>query len=180
MRLLITQPYLILKGGAERVVLKIAQHYDAKIFTLEYDKEKTFDEFKDLDVESIGKRIPFSSVLPYRASQGMRAGYAFYNLKLSEDFDLINAHTSPSEWARHRNAPMLWYCHTPMREVYDLYELRMKNRSYREKLLYVAFTRAYKLIAKNVINRIEAIATNSNNTNARIKTYFGRTIHQQG
>lgn len=175
MKVVIAHPYLILKGGAERVMLKIAQHYDAKLYVLEYNREKTFEELRDTNIEIIGQRIPFSSMLPYRASQGLRAGYTFYNFKMKDDYDLVTASTSPSEWARNKNAPMLWYCHTPVREVYDLYAFRMKNRSRREKLLYVAFTNAYKLIAKNVIKKIENIATNSTNTNSRIQTYFKRS-----
>ncbi|MDE1870142.1 MAG: hypothetical protein KGH71_04125, partial [Candidatus Micrarchaeota archaeon] len=81
------------------------------------------------------KKIPFADSLPYRASQGMRAGYTFYNLKIKEDYDVINAHTSPSEWIRHKNPRVLWYCHTPIREVYDLYKFRMQNRAFKEKAL---------------------------------------------
>ncbi|MDE1847308.1 MAG: hypothetical protein KGH52_04615, partial [Candidatus Micrarchaeota archaeon] len=95
MKLLITQPYLNLKGGAERVLLKIAQHYGAKILTVEYDKKKTFPEFADLDIEVVKRKVPLSSMLPYRAAQGMLAGYTFYNMKIREDYDVLNAHTSP-------------------------------------------------------------------------------------
>ncbi|MDE1828112.1 MAG: glycosyltransferase [Candidatus Micrarchaeota archaeon] len=175
MKLLITHPYLNLKGGAERVILEIAKRYDAKIYTIEYDSQNTFPEFKEFDIEVLKKKIPFSSLLPYRASQGMRAGYTFYYTKIREDYDFINAHTSPSEWIRNRNPRVLWYCHTPIREVYDLYSFRMQNRSAKSKLLYYTFTNSYKLLSKGVINRIEGLATNSETTNARIKKYFGRS-----
>lgn len=174
MKVIITQPYLNLKGGAEEVVLRIAQKYDAKILTIEYDKEKTFEEFKDLDIQVINKKIPFADSLPYRASQGIRAGYSFYSHRITEDYDIINAHTSPSEWIRHSNPRVLWYCHTPIREVYDLYKLRMMNRSAKDKLLYFSFASAYKMISKPIINNIEEIATNSLNTNGRINKYFSR------
>jgi len=54
-KLIITQPNLTLKGGAERVVLKIAEHYNAKIYTCEYSPDKTFSRFKDIDIKVIGK-----------------------------------------------------------------------------------------------------------------------------
>ncbi|MGC8699685.1 MAG: glycosyltransferase [Candidatus Micrarchaeia archaeon] len=174
MKLVIVQPYLTLRGGAERVILKIAEHYNAKIYTTEYSQSTTFNEFKNFDIEVIKKHVPLSNKLPYRASQGLRYGYTFYNLKLKEDYDLINAHISPSEWIRHKNKKVLWYCHTPPREVYDLYAERMKNRSYTEKFIYATFTKAYKLIAEGVVKEIEAIATNSENTASRIKKYFNR------
>ena len=175
LKMLITHPFLNLKGGAERVILKIAQHYDAKIFVLEYNKDATFPGFKDLDIQVVSKKIPFSSMLPYRASQGMHAGYVFYNMKIKEDYDLINSHTSPSEWIRHNNKRVLWYCHTPIREVYDLYTFRMKNRSTKEKVLYATFANTYKFIAKGIIEKIEGVATNSQTTNERIKRYFARS-----
>lgn len=174
MKIILAQPYLTLRGGAERVILKIAQHYKAKIYTTEYNKESTFPEFADIDIEVIKKKIPLSEMLPYRASQGLRYGYTFYNTVIKEDYDLLNSHISPSEWIRHKNRNVLWYCHTPPREVYDLYSVRMKNRSYTEKFIYATFTSSYKFIANKIVKEIEGIATNSNNTASRIKKYFGR------
>ncbi len=174
MKLLIVQPYLNLKGGAERVILKIAQHYSASIYLLEYSPKTTFPEFKDIDIKKVGKKVPLSDMLPYRASQGLRYGYNFYNLKLHEDYDVVNAHISPSEWIRHNNPRVLWYCHTPPREVYDLYEARMRNRTYRQKLLYSAMAKTYKFVSKGVVKRIEVIAANSTNTQSRIKKYYER------
>ncbi len=174
MKLIVVQPYLNLKGGAERVMLKIAQHYGAPIFLLEYNPKTTFGEFKDLDVRIVGKKVPLSERLPYRASQGLRYGYNFYNLKISDDYDVLNAHISPSEWVRHRNERVLWYCHTPPREVYDLYDVRMRHRSYRDKLLYSTMAKTYRFISGRVVKNIELIATNSVNTRQRIKKYYAR------
>jgi len=173
--MIIAQPYLNLMGGAERVILKIAQHYDAKIYTLEYNKKSTFEEFNDIDIEIIGKKLPFTEHLPYRASQGLNYGLNFYNLKIKEDYDLINAHISPSEWVRHKNKRVLWYCHTPPREVYDLYAVRMKNRSYKEKVLYAALASSYRFIASKIVKDIEGIIANSENTKQRIMKNFSRS-----
>ena len=173
-KLLLIQPYLSLKGGFERVMLKVAQHYDAPVYTLEYNSKTTFPEFKDVDVRLIGKHMPLSNVLPYRAYQGLNYGYNFYNLKIKEDYDVLNPHISPSEWIRHKNPRVLWYCHTPPREVYDLYAERMKYRTYRDRVIYSAMTKTYKLLSARIVKRIEGIATNSMNTQHRIKKYFGR------
>jgi glycosyltransferase involved in cell wall biosynthesis len=175
MRLLLMQPYLNLQGGVERVILKIAQHYKATIYTLEYNPKTTFPEFSDVDIKMIKSGTGISKILPYRASQGFRYGYNFYNLKVKDDYDVINSHISPSEWVRHNNKRVLWYCHTPPREVYDLYEVRMKNRSRKDKLIYAAMVGTYKLIARGIVKNIEEIATNSSNTNERIKKYYSRS-----
>ncbi len=174
MKIILLQPYLNLRGGVERVILKVAQHYNASIYVLEYDKAATFPQFGDVDVQVIGKDVPLSDRLPYRASQGYRYGYNFYNLRIKEDYDVLNPHISPSEWIRHRNGRVLWYCHTPPREVYDLYETRMQNRSYKQKLIYAALVGTYKLMARGITKNIEQIATNSQNTKSRITKYYGR------
>jgi len=174
MKVIILQPYLNIRGGVDRVILKIAQHYGATIYTLEYDKKSTFSEFENLDIKIIGKTVPLSDRLPYRASQGFRYGYNFYNMEIKDDYDVLNPHISPSEWIRHKNDRVLWYCHTPPREVYDLYETRMQNRSYKDKLIYAALVGTYKVIAKGITKKIETIATNSKTTGERIKKYYGR------
>lgn len=174
MKVILLQPYLNLRGGVERVILKVAQHYDASIYALEYDKSKVFPEYNNIDIKIIGKDVPLSDRLPYRASQGFRYGYNFYNIRIKEDYDVLNPHISPSEWIRHRNERVLWYCHTPPREVYDLYETRMQNRSTKEKLIYAALVGTYKLIAKGITKKIEGIATNSNTTRDRIMKYYGK------
>ncbi|HUB92493.1 MAG TPA: glycosyltransferase family 4 protein [Candidatus Saccharimonadales bacterium] len=174
MKLVLIQPYISLKGGFERVMLEIARHYDAPVYTLEYNPKTTFPEFKDVDIRVIGKDVPFSEVLPYRASQGLKYGYNFYNMKIKDDYDVLNAHISPSEWIRHKNPRVLWYCHTPPREVYDLYEARMKYRSYKEKFLYSAMTKTYKLLSGRIVKKIEFIAANSTNTQKRIQKYYSR------
>lgn len=174
MKILIMQPYLSYRGGVDRVILNIAKHYNATIYTLEYNKNASFPEFKELDVKLFGKEVSFSNLLPHRASQGLRYGYNFYNAKIKEDYDVINAHISPSEWIRHRNGRVLWYCHTPPREVYDLYAVRMRHRTYREKFLYSAMAKTYKLIAHRVVKKIEVIATNSEVTRKRINKYYSR------
>ncbi len=175
MKLLVIQPYLNLMGGVDRVILEIAKKYDAKIYTLEYDKKRAFPGFSDLDIEVIRPKESISRLLPYRASQGLRYGYGFYRMRIKEDYDVLNPHISPSEWIRNRNERVLWYCHTPPREVYDLYQVRMQGRSTRDKLIYAAMVKTYKFVAGGVVKKIEAIATNSNTTNERIKKYFGRS-----
>ncbi len=58
--------------------------------------------------------------------------------------------------------------------MYDLYEARMRYRSYKEKFIYSAMAKTYKLISGRVTGRIECIATNSANTQRRIAKYLSR------
>jgi glycosyltransferase involved in cell wall biosynthesis len=174
LKLIIAQSNLTLKGGAERVLLKIAQHYDASIYTIEYDRDRTFEEFRDLDVKVIGKGI-VSKLLPYgRVSQGINYGLAFYNMKLKEDYDVINAHMVPSHWIRNKNERVLWYVHTPFRDVYDLYEFRMRLKKFYQKPVHWAGIRTVRSIDQKVVRRVEGILANSGNTLSRVIKYYGR------
>jgi glycosyltransferase involved in cell wall biosynthesis len=174
MRLVLTQANLTLKGGAERVVLKIAQHYKAKIYVAEYDKERTFGEFGELDVEVVGKK-GFSRMLPYgRASQGLNYGLSFYNFRVKDDYDVINAHIAPSHWIRKSNERVLWYCHTPLRDIYDLYHYRLLLKKFHERPVYMIGAKAVKSIDQRVVKKIEYILANSYNTRSRVVKFYGR------
>jgi len=167
------QANLTLKGGAEKVVLKIAQHYKAKILTAEYDENATFEEFKKLDVEVIGgNRTGFPAY--GRVFQGLKYGLGFYNINLSDDYDVINAHIAPSHWIRNRNERVLWYCHTPLRDAYDMYRFRMSMKKLYQKPIHFVGIKAVKRIDSKVVKEIESIIANSENTKGRIEKYLHR------
>jgi len=169
-----TQSSLTIRGGDARVVLKIAQHYKAKIYTAEYSPNKTFEGFRDLDVEVIGKQ-GLLKAMPYgRVSQGLNYGLSFYGLKIKEDYDVINAHIAPSHWIRKNNERVLWYCHTPLRDVYDLYNYRMAQKKLHQKAVHMVGTRAVKMLDQGVVKDIEKIVTNSYNVRSRVIKYYGR------
>ncbi|MEW6722658.1 MAG: glycosyltransferase family 4 protein [Candidatus Micrarchaeota archaeon] len=173
MKLVLATPFLETKGGVERVVLKIARHFRAKIHCVRYDPQKTFEDFRKIDIEiarpSILGKLPFGR----RVASAIEAGNHFYNLKL-DDYDVINAHGTPSEWVRNRNSPVLWYSHSPNREAYDLYEWRMRRRSLLQKPLFWASIQAFKFFERKTVPKIEYIFTNSKNSQGRIKKYLGR------
>ncbi|MCX8175125.1 MAG: glycosyltransferase [Candidatus Micrarchaeota archaeon] len=173
LRMAIATPFLENCGGMERVVLKIAKRFDAQIYCLYYDPQRTFPEFASLDVHSAGI-IP-RRILPFgmRLATGIEAGLYFYRLRLS-GFDLVNAHTTPSEWVRNRNSPVIWYCHSPNREAFDLYEWRMKRRGPLSRLAYQASIEAFRRIEFRIVPKIEHIFANSRNTQARIRKDLGR------
>ncbi|MFH1722177.1 MAG: glycosyltransferase family 4 protein [Candidatus Altiarchaeota archaeon] len=174
MDLAIAHPFLYTKGGAERVVLRIAQEFDATIYVSRYEKEKAFSEFKELDVRVIPSKLrwfvpPF---FPMRVRDAVIAGRQFYNYVLKEDFDVINAHGTPSQWIRNKNSPVVWYCHTPNREAFDLYDWRMSKRNIFEKAFYWAAIQPYRAIEPRIVPKLEHIFANSANTQNRLKKYL--------
>ncbi len=163
------------RGGAERVILKIAQHYDAKIYTLGYEPNSTFEGFKSLDIEVFAKRGILNGAMPQVIANGVHYGMNFLKLKIREDYDVINAHMSPSEWSRNKNERVMWYVHTPPREIFDPGIGAVRKRPAHEKLAYNALSLVYKHIESGMMKKIEGIATNSATTNNRIKKYLHRS-----
>lgn len=79
---------------------------------------------------------------------------------------------------RNLNQRVLWYCHTPLRDIYDLYNYRLSLRKPHERLLYIVGASVVRRIDKGVTKNIEFIFANSNNTLSRIKKYYGRNDAQ--
>jgi glycosyltransferase involved in cell wall biosynthesis len=174
LKLAIAQSNLTLLGGGEKVVLKVAQHYGAKIYTAEYNPKTTFPEFRDLDVEVIGSKSA-AGILPYgRVAQGLNYGLSFYNFRMRDDYDVINAHMAPSHWIRNRNERVVWYCHTPLRDVYDLYEFRLSLKKPLQRPIYMLGAHAVRLMDKGVVRKLDYIFANSANTQSRVTKYYGR------
>ncbi len=173
MRLVIATNFLTTKGGLERVVLKVAQHFDARIHCVSYDPEGTFPGFGKLDVRSMKGGLMTRLPLERRLTASLEAGRYFYDLKL-DDFDLVNCHQAPSEWIRHKNSPVLWYCHTPTRAAFDMYESHMKRRNPLSKAVFWTSVRVFRRTEFEVVPKIEYIFANSRNTQSRVKRYLHR------
>ena len=173
MRLALVHPFLYVRGGAEKVVLKIAQKFNAKIYCMLYDKEKAFPEFKDLEIEVMPSRLfgMLPKFLPIRVRHAIAAGEVFYWKKL-QDYEVINAHGTPSEWIRNKNERVLWYCHGPNREAFDLYNFRMGKRKLHGKAVYWSCIQAYKYFETRTIPKLEYVFANSKNTQNRLTRYL--------
>ena len=101
-------------------------------------------------------------------------------MKIKDDYDVINAHMAPSHWIRNKNERVLWYCHTPLRDVYDLYKYRLSMKRPHQKPIYMMGARAVRMIDKSVTKRIDFIFTNSQNTQSRVKEYYKRDCRVDG
>jgi glycosyltransferase involved in cell wall biosynthesis len=171
MRLTLLTPFLDSRGGFEHKIYRIARHFDATIHCLRYEPENTYDYFRDVNVET--PKGGFLRDVETRLIKPFHTARYFYNLKL-EGYDLVNAHLEPSEFARRRNSPMIWYCYTPYRSAFDLYDWKMKRSGLPQKLALACASAAFRQIEFGVVPRIEHIFTNSLNCQGRIKRYLGR------
>ncbi|MEM3841632.1 MAG: glycosyltransferase, partial [Candidatus Micrarchaeaceae archaeon] len=109
-----------------------------------------------------------------RAKQGLSYSSSFYNLKIQDDYDVLNPHIAPSHWVSNRNDRVLWYCHTPLREIYDLYSYRMSLRKARQRPVYAIGARIMRAMDRKLVKKIDRIVANSENTAGRILKYYNR------
>ena len=106
-------------GGAEIVGLILARELKADIYTTNIDKEKISKMgFPDIlpKIKSIGK-VPINA--PYRQQLAL---FKFKRLNLSKKYDFF---IIDGDWAMSgsvNNKPNIWYVHSPIREIWDLYE----------------------------------------------------------
>jgi len=175
-KVIILQPAIFMKGGVERVILAMAKHYNATIYTVDFDKNKTYPDFSSLNVKTIKyPRIAnIFKFLPDKAFYGIKYSLAFMFLKIKEPYDIIIANVSPSQWASFRNKNVFWYCHSPLRDAYDLYEYRQKTRTNVDKFYFRFFVKIFRFFDKFATNKCSKIIANSENVKERINYYFNR------
>ncbi len=168
MDIVITHNLLCARGGAEKVILEIAKRFDpAAIYVLRYDRDGTYPEFSEFNVVETG--APRGSAL-----LGPAAAYKFYRMKIHEDYDIVNTHWPPSHWVRNKNPRCVWYCHSPSRAVYDLYDYRMSEFGPSMKLGHYFYSKAYRVVDRKVCSRLEHIFANSRNVQERVSKYLGQ------
>ena len=181
MKIAIVQPTLEY-GGAEKVILRIAERFNADIYLAGYDPKKTYSEFSDFEIRVLKGGLPGAAAGAFahldsdsRLSMLASAGFAFLNARMKGDYDVINAHLMPSEWIANRNERVLWYCHCPCRPAYGWRDYFMAERGAAGKAAMWAATGAYRRIESSIVPKIAKVCANSRFTKENIAAYLGRT-----
>jgi len=168
MKIAIFHNYMDNIGGAERVVLTLARELKADIFTTNLDNNKIKKMgFSNINVKSIGK-IPLNP--PYRQQL---SSLKFRLLKLKNEYDFF---IIAGDWAMSgvvNNKPNLLYVHSPIREIWDLYEYsRQNNVHILKRPLFDLWVKYNRYLSKKYIKNAGLIVSNSKNTQKRVKKYL--------
>lgn len=117
MTVVVAHDYLTQRGGAERVVLEMARAYPGcTLLTSMYLPDRTFPEFRDLEVVSLGlERVPGMARDPRRALPLL--GPLFRRRVV--DADLLLCSTSGFAHQLRSRGPKIVYCHNPPRWLYQ-------------------------------------------------------------
>lgn len=170
MRIAIFHNFLDNIGGAEMVTLILARELQADIYTTNIDLKKIAAMgFSASRIFSIGQ-VPINA--PFRQQMALWR-FRHLNLKGKYDFFII-----AGDWAMSaavNNKPNLWYVHSPIREIWDLYPFTRQHTV--PPLLrwgFDAWTAYNRRLNRHYIHHVNQIACNSKNTRNRVQTYLNR------
>ncbi len=157
-------------GGAEKVSLILARELDADIYTTSIDRKKIEKMgFRCDNLKSVGS-VPASA--PFRQQMALRK---FRKLNLCDEYDF---HVIAGDWAMSgavNNKPNLWYVHSPIREIWDLYEYTRKNMvPWYFRRMFDLWVRYNRRLNRKYAKHVMKIACNSLNTKKRTMKYLGR------
>jgi glycosyltransferase involved in cell wall biosynthesis len=153
-------------GGGEKVVMAIADCLNAEIYTTETRVPDWFDP--QSRIHSIG------SLSNRQFIKQMGAAFRFMQTDLSDQYDLF---IFSGNWAHHasrKNQPSLFYCHTPMRALYDLYPIFKSRLPRFVRPAYATWAHVMRCMDQRSVRRIDRIIANSQTVQERIREYYHR------
>jgi len=167
-KIAIFHDYLETIGGAERLVLTLARHFQADLITTSYDPALPARAgFGDVNIISLGTLHPgppFKQIDASRKfSRARFPGYAKY--VLSGNW----AHYA----ARHHH-PNLYYCHTPTRMFYDQRDAVQARLPLGRRLVASTWTTVHGTWDRRAVRSCDRIIVNSENVKARVRRYYHR------
>lgn len=157
-------------GGAEIVGLTLARELKADFYTTNIDEEKIRKMgFSNIELKSIGK-VPTNA--PFRHQAALRK-FRKLNLGNKYDFYIIDG-----DWAMSgavNNKPNLWYVHSPIREIWDLYKHTRKNNvPLPLRPIFDTWVYYNRYLNKKYVQEVDKIVCNSKNTQKRVKKYLNK------
>lgn len=167
MRIAIIHNYMDNIGGAEKLVLTLANELDATIVTTNVD-------MKNISRMGFNPRIVSIGSVPKRAPyRQQKTSWLFSRFKGDFDHYIIAGDWAVSA-AKH-NHPNTWYVHSPTRELWDLYK---HTRAHLVKpylrYAYDFWVMYNREMQKKYLSSVNNLVCNSRNTQSRIRRYLKR------
>jgi glycosyltransferase involved in cell wall biosynthesis len=153
-------------GGGERVVLEMAKILNAEIITTDTDAIAKLDP--SIHVISIGRTI---KIPPFKQ---ISASARFFLCDFSDQYDFFIFTGNWSIAAAHCHHPNLWYCYTPVRAFYDLYQTFLSRQSILTRQVFRSWVIFHRWFTEKSIRRIDTIIAISRNVQKRILFYHHR------
>lgn len=169
MKVAIFHDYIGAIGGGEKLVLTLAKGLGADVITTDVDMDSVIKMgFQDVKIISLGNTLKMPPLKQIDAS------FKFATCDFSKNYDIFIFSGNWAFFAAKKHKPNVYYCHTPTRAFYDLYDVYRKNQSVFVSLPFVIWVSLHRKISEYYLSHVSKIATNSMNTQKRIQKYFGR------
>jgi len=169
MKIAIFHDYIGAIGGGEKLVLTLASGLGADMITTDADVDSVKKMgFEDVRIISLGETV---KVPPLKQ---ISASIKFAMCDFSKKYDFFIFSGNWAHYAARRHKPNLWYCLTPTRAFYDLYDTFMQRQSFITRQLFKLWVMVHETISRKFINHVEFVVTISRNVQKRIKKYYDR------
>ena len=166
MKIAIFHDYFGTIGGGEKVVIDMAKILDADIITTDTDAVKKIDP--SVRVISLGKTIKFSPL------KQISATLLFFSCDYSKKYDLFIFSGNWAHYAAHRHHPNIWYCYTPVRPFYDLYQDFLTRLNFLTRQFFRVWVCIHRFFDQRSIRNVDRIIAISETVQSRILTYHNR------
>jgi glycosyltransferase involved in cell wall biosynthesis len=167
MKVAIFHDYIGAIGGGEKLVLTLAKGLGADVITTDVD----MDSVKKMGFDVV-KIISLGNTLKMPPLKQIDASYKFATCDFSKKYDFFIFSGNWAIFAAKKHKPNLYYCHTPTRAFYDLYDVYRKNHSIFIAVPFTVWVQLHKRISEYYLSHVHKIVTNSINTKNRIKKYL--------
>lgn len=169
MKIAIFHDYIGAIGGGEKLILTLAQGLNADVITTDVDRDAIKKMgFKDVQILSLGETVKISPL------KQLHASFKFAKCDYTDKYDSFIFSGNWAYFAAKKHNPNVYYCHTPTRAFYDLYNTYKKNQSVVTIIPFILWVFMHSKISEYYLNYVNRIVTNSMNTKRRIKKYFHR------
>ncbi|MFB6115717.1 MAG: glycosyltransferase, partial [Candidatus Nanohalobium sp.] len=170
MDLAVYHPYLKEKGGAEKVVLEIARRseHQVTVYTLYYNREDTFSEFQEVNVEELGDGSKPESFID-NALYGLKSLTAKIPTERHDKLLISEAGLGSLIALRNNDIPVYCYCHTPLRAALPEFKETYRSEiSTAMKPVFDIGVKVYSFMEKRAWGKFEHVLANSETTKERI------------
>ena len=148
-------------GGAERVVVQLANELGAEIVTAGYDPNCV--------VHDIGNTAAkWSKPLGHLFESPLR--FFFYRKKFNFDVRIYCGFTSI--YGVQKNSNSIWHCLSPNRIIYDLRKQKLENQSILGKAALLLHIMLFSYWDKSCVKNFKAVVCQSKTVQARVKRYY--------
>ena len=171
-------PWIKSRGGAEKVVLDLARlkNFDVDVYTWVYEPNKTFEEFKKINVKVIAPKFAQKISRNY-LSRGFFLLFSLFSKIPLEKYNKFLISTSGvGEFITFRNykkGKTYAYVHTPLRDATkEIVEWNLENKyknKFLKRIVYLSSVNVYLFLEKLAWKRLDRIIFNSELSQKRAK-----------